>query len=92
MTKIKDMIPINGRESSILALLAQCCQNLGLSKETKKCLDCLKNEESLHSYRIGCLIVGTKINNPTNYEINIANGLKNWANNIGKHKSSKSKL
>ena len=84
---MEDMIPINGRESSILALLAQCKDIT--PKEAKSCLNCLKNEESLHAYRIGCLIVGVKINHPTESEHSVAEGFKKWAQNLGKNKPRK---
>ena len=79
---------LNGRESSILAFFAQHCQNR-VDESTKKCLDCLKNEENLDAYRLGCLIVGIEIDNPTKDESRGAEAFKNWANNLGKNKPRK---
>ena len=83
---------LNGRESSILAFLAQSCQNMGLGDRTKNWLDCLKNEESLDAYRLGCLIVGIEIDNPTKDESRGAEAFKNWANNLVKKQAKKTSI
>jgi hypothetical protein len=71
------MKPLNGKESSVLALLAQC---KGMSKNDK---DRILKELSGRALRIANAIVYKNIEKSAKI-ITIANGFKNWAKSLRK--------